>query len=160
MWLVAGCGGGVVIRMQQLACEMIWCEWGNTSRLLWGWCNCDSILAMRNVTCGGVILGCYDASVAEKCDLWLWWLGNRLLWLRMQLDVRYGNDLYCYNGDCHEDGATVIVWEWLRTWCLLAMRNVTCGCGGGVILGCYEDATVAEIWEWPVSQWPAAPPQK
>ena len=71
---------------------------------------------MRNVTCGGVILGCYDTSV------------------------------YCYN-DCHEDGATVIVWEWLRTWCLLAMRNVTCGCGGGVILGCYEDATVAEIWE-------------
>ena len=23
-----------------------------------------------------------------------------------------------------------------------AMRNVTCGCGDGVILGCYEDATV------------------
>ena len=86
--------------------------------------------------------------------------------MRMQLAVRYGNDLYCYNdciedgfyndwfcgggvilAGCYEDGATVIVWEWLRTWCLLAMRNVTCGCGGGVILGCYEDATLAEIWE-------------
>ena len=51
--------------------------------------------------------------------------------MRMQLTVRYGNDLYCYN-DCHEDGATVIVWEWLRTWCLLAMRN-----GATVI-----------VWEW------------
>ena len=41
------------------------------------------ILAMRNVTCGcggGVILDCYDASVAEKCALWLWlWYNTRLL---------------------------------------------------------------------------------